>query len=155
MNGDSHRFTLDSNILIYSVDTVAGERHRLALEIVDRAGDRDCCLTLQAISEFFTVVTRKGIMPRADAAALAMAWLEIFSSTTASISAVRAALSAAVTGRASYWDALLLATAGEAGCTTVLSEDMAEGTQLLGVTISDPFAGAGIAPLARQLLGMT
>ena len=36
MNG-SDRFTLDTNLLVYSVDRRSGTRHRLAIEIVDQA----------------------------------------------------------------------------------------------------------------------
>ena len=45
MSADSERFTLDTNLLVYSVDATAGVRHLLAIEIVDRAIERDCCLT--------------------------------------------------------------------------------------------------------------
>ena len=62
----SPRFTLDSNLLIYSVDLDAGVRHQLAFRIVDKAPDTDCRLTLQSLSEFYAVVTRKRIMPAAD-----------------------------------------------------------------------------------------
>ena len=50
MSADSERFTLDTNLLVYSVDNMAGARHELAIEIVDRATERDCNLTLQALS---------------------------------------------------------------------------------------------------------
>ncbi|MBI3516675.1 MAG: hypothetical protein HY060_21810, partial [Proteobacteria bacterium] len=92
MSGGSGRFTLDTNILVYSVDNAAGAKHRLAIEIVDRAAERDCCLTLQALSEFYAAVTRKNIVPPAEAAAQASDWLEIFPCAAASPAAVRVAL---------------------------------------------------------------
>jgi predicted nucleic acid-binding protein len=61
---------------------------------------------------------------KADAAAQATDWLELFPCAAASNSAVRTALADAAAGRASYGDALLLATAGEAGCVAVLTEDL-------------------------------
>jgi hypothetical protein len=36
MSAESSRFTLDTNLLVYSVDSAAGARHHVALEIVDR-----------------------------------------------------------------------------------------------------------------------
>jgi len=42
MSDDSGRFTLDTNLLVYSVDRTAGIRHQLALEILNRAPDADC-----------------------------------------------------------------------------------------------------------------
>ena len=47
---------------------------------------------------------------------------------------------AAVSGRFSYWDALLLATLARAGCSVVLSEDMHDGAARCAV-VRDPFAG--------------
>ena len=110
---------------------------------------------LQAISEFFSAVTRKGIMPRDRAAAVAGDWLDVFPHATASAHAVRTALADAVAGRASYWDALLVATAAEAGCRLILTEDLADGTTLGGVAIHNPFAAAGgLTGRARALLGL-
>jgi predicted nucleic acid-binding protein len=74
----SPRFTLDTNLLVYSVDLDAGARHQLALRIVDKAPDMDCWLTLQSLSEFYAVVTRKRIMPVAEAAAQVKDWLSFF-----------------------------------------------------------------------------
>lgn len=110
----SPRFTLDANLLVYSVDLDAGARHQLALCIVDKAPEADCWLTLQSLSEFYAVVTRKRIMPAAEAAAQVNDWLSFFPLVAASANAVRAALTDAVAGHASYWDALLVATAAEA-----------------------------------------
>ncbi|HKO08125.1 MAG TPA: PIN domain-containing protein [Alphaproteobacteria bacterium] len=153
MSVTTERFTLDTNILIYSIDSAAGERHALAAEIVDRAAECECWLTLQALSEFYAAVTRKGLVPPADAAAQASDWLEIFPSAAASATALRTALGDATAGRASFWDALLLATAAEAGCTTILSEDMAGGTRIGGIAILNPFAARGLAEPVRRLLG--
>jgi predicted nucleic acid-binding protein len=155
MSVDGERFTLDTNLLVYSIDNAAGARHRVAREIVDRAVECDCWLTLQALGEFYVATTRKGMTPPAEAAAQVVDWLELFPTVAASAAAIRAALAAASVGRASYWDALLVATAAEAGCTIVLSEDMSDGTLLSGVTIHNPFAASGeLTGTARRLLGM-
>jgi predicted nucleic acid-binding protein len=61
-------------------------------------------------------------------------------------------LASASAGRASYWDALLVATAAGAGCTTILTEDMSDGTVLHGVRILNPFAGDGLTEAAEALL---
>ena len=107
---DSERFTLDTNILVYSVDRGAGSRHDLALAIVDRAVDAGCLLTFQAISEFYAAATRKSLMPPMRAAALAESWLLIFQCAPVSANAIRTAFADSLAARASYWDALLVAT---------------------------------------------
>ena len=155
MSADSERFTLDTNLLVYSVDATAGVRHELAIEIVDRATERDCCLTLQALSEFYAAVTRKGMVPPAEAAAQAENWLVAFPTAAASATAVRVALADAVAGRMSYWDALLVACAREAGCRVILTEDMTDGANLGGVLIHNPFSSSGgLGTLARRLLAL-
>ena len=143
MSVDSHRFTLDTNILVYALDGTAGIRHPLAQQIIQRAAHFDCFLTLQAVSEFYAVVTRKRLVNPQDAVAQAVDWLELFPCVATSATAVRAALADAAAGRASYWDALLAATAGEAGCLLMLTEDLGDGTELGGVRIHNPFGAAG------------
>ena len=64
-----------------------------------------------------------------------------------------AAMDAAAEGRFSYWDALLLATAAEAGCAAAISEDMAEGAALGSIRVVTAFAAdGGVNPAARALL---
>ncbi len=108
MSGE--RFTLDTNVLFYHVDTGAGQRHERAMQIVERAVATDCWLTLQSVSEFYAAVMRKGVVAPARAAAVANDWLEAFPSAAPSASAVRAALATAADGHASYWDARLVIT---------------------------------------------
>ena len=151
MSGE--RFSLDTNILVYALDAAAGAKHLLAAQIVDRAVDRDCLMTLQALSEFYAAVSRKGLVPKAEAAAQVEDWLLLFATLAPTPSAVRAALALGAAGRAAYWDALLAATAAEGGCTILLSEDMADGARLGAVTILNPFDGDRLAPGAAQLLG--
>ena len=147
-------FTLDTNILVYSIDESAGPRHDVAKVIIERAAVGLCWLTLQAISEFFFVVTRKGIMGRLEAAPIAGAMIDLFPTVAASATAVRAALATAASGRASYWDALLVHTAAEAGCTAILTEDLAGDTTLAGLRVINPFAGATLSDAAEALLAI-
>jgi predicted nucleic acid-binding protein len=146
-------FTLDTNILVYAVDGNAGGRHVIAREVMRGSVWRNCRLTLQSVSEFYAAVTRKQIISRRKAAAQANDYLSIFPTIPASTTAVGAALTLSVAGRASYWDALLIATAAEAGCTAILTEDLADGTDLLDVRIVNPFAGDRLSPGAEALLG--
>jgi predicted nucleic acid-binding protein len=147
-------FTLDTNILVYSVDRTAGPRHEMAKQIVRRAKLTPCCLTLQVISEFYAVISRKGMVPRPEAARLAEVMMDAFRTVALSPSAVRAALAAAAAGEASYWDALLVATAAEAGCTAILTEDLADGSLLLGVRVLNPFADDAHEAELEALLGL-
>jgi predicted nucleic acid-binding protein len=155
MSADNERFTLDTNLLVYAIDSAAGARHDAAGQIIQHAVRLDCWLTLQAVSEFYAAVTRKGIVQPSDAAAQAADWLDLFPCAATSEAAVRTALADAAAGRASYWDALLAATAGEAGCRLILTEDLADGADLSGVRIRNPFSpSGGLTDHARGLLGL-
>jgi predicted nucleic acid-binding protein len=145
-------FSIDTNILVYAMDIRAGQRHRLALHIIEQAVQLDCLLTLQSVSEFYAAVTRKQATPAPEALAQAEDWLILFRTISASAKAVRTALRSAASGQASYWDALLVATAAEAGCTTILTEDLPDGSQLHGVRILNPFGATALTPAAAALL---
>jgi predicted nucleic acid-binding protein len=150
MNGD--RFTLDTNILIYSVDASAGARHLLAVDIIERAFGLESCLTLQSVSEFFAACCRKRLVSQARAAGMARAWLDMFPTVCATQAAARVALDHVLAGRTSYWDGLLVATAEEAGCSAILTEALADGTMLGVVRVINPFGANGISEAADRLL---
>ena len=116
---------------------------------------RTSCLTLQSVSEFFAAITRKGVVSRKHAADMARAWLNMFPIVCASAEAAFAALGHAVAGRASYWDGLLIATAAEAGCSAIMTEDMADGAVLDGVRIINPFTSFGLSEAARRVLAVS
>jgi predicted nucleic acid-binding protein len=150
MSGE--RFTLDTNILIYSLDAADDRRRERAEQVIARALQCDCWLTLQSVSEFYAAVTRKRLVSRSTAAAQANDWLEMFSTVAPSANAIRSALTISVAERASYWDALLVATAAEAGCTSILTEDMGDGMSLYDVRILNPFTGDTMPTAVKQLL---
>ena len=139
-------------MLVYAMDGQAGRRQVTAARIIDLARQADCWLALQAISEFYAAVVRKRLVAAAAARDQALDWLTMFPTASASATAVRDALALAAAQRASYWDTLLLRTAAEAGCTVMLSEDLADGTTLAGVRIINPFAGHALSPDAEALL---
>jgi len=151
----AERYTIDTNVLFYAVDRSAGAKHDLAVEIVNRSVDRACVLTVQALAEFVASVTRKGRVSKADAVFQASGWLALFPVAAASPTALASALRAYDQGRLGIWDALLLATAREAGCAIALSEDMHDGGKLLGVAVRNPFGVGGLPDDLRALLGMT
>ena len=144
--------TLDSNILVYTAQ--AGDpRQTAALDLLGAAAGGPCVLSLQALGEFFFAATRKGLLTRPTAAAQVRRWLTVFPSpVAASPSAVVAAMDAAAEGRFAYWDALLLATAAEAGCVAAISENMADGAALGAIRVVRAFTDGGISAAARAVL---
>lgn len=133
------RVTIDTNVLVYAVDRSAGEKHAHAVWLLDAAVDWNCVLALQALNEFFAATTRKRMMPVADAVAQVEDWLRLFPIQTAGPGTLRRAMAAVREHRLSFWDAMLWATAREAGCTLLLSENFQHGRVLGGVRFHNPF----------------
>jgi len=148
----AERFTLDTNILIYAVDAREGRKRALAARIIAAAAGLDCPLALQVVGEFYAAATAKLKLTPRDAAARAAQLIAGFESFGYSIHAVRAALDEASKGRFSYWDGVLLAAAAEAGCTTIFSEDMADGARFGSIVVANPFRRNEILPHARAIL---
>jgi len=137
----AERFTLDTNVLVYSIDRDAGARHERAASLVDEAVELDCVLTLQSLGEFFSAVTRKGKMPVRDAADQVRDWQVLFPTIAAKANTLSQAIAAVTDHSLSFWDAMLWATAREAGVKVLLSEDFQHGRDLGGVRFRNPFAG--------------
>jgi predicted nucleic acid-binding protein len=150
----AERFTLDTNILLYAVDAREGRRREWATHIIEAAVGLDCPLALQVVGEFYAAATAKLKLDARDAAALAAQLIAGFDTFGYSVHAVRAALEEAPKSRFSYWDGVLLASAAEAGCTRIFSEDMADGARFGSIAVANPFRGDGLAPRAKAVLGL-
>ena len=146
------RFTLDSNLLVYAADTDPGERQKRARRLVERAASADCTLTLQALAEFFRVMTRKFQFSPSKVARTVNAWRDAFPICSADEFALVDAMDAVETHKLGLWDALIWATARRAGCRAVLSEDFQDGRELGGVIFINPLVPEP-SPMLEELLG--
>ncbi len=146
------RFSLDSNLLVYAVDFRDPAKQAMAEQLIRAAVLRDCKIGLQSIGEFYNASTKKKIIRPADAAREALTLMTIFLTFPATGKAHVVAAREAPAGRFSYWDAVLLASADEAGCTTILSEDMADGAKLGNITVRNPFGPKGLSAAATAAL---
>lgn len=133
------RLTFDSNVLLYAVDSLAGARHLAAADLLGRAVSVDCVLVLQSLGEFFSVATRRLGLTPAKAGTAVERWRAVFPVHAASEDTLVRAIDLVKGHGLSFWDAMLWATAKEAGCRFLLSEDLHDGQTLVGVTVIDPF----------------
>lgn len=133
------RFTLDTNILIYALDRDAGEKRAIAAALLEQAVMGNCVLTLQSLGEFFRAVTAKNKMPIQAAAEQVQDWQTLFPVQAASPATLVKAMGAVQSHGLSFWDAMLWASAKEAGCSVVVSEEFQHGQTLDGVRFHNPF----------------
>lgn len=131
---------IDTNILLYSVCPGGHERTKAekARDILRRD---DLALSVQVLQEFYvqaTRPTRTHPLSHADATALITLWLR-FHVVELSVPLMQAALRIKDRYQTSYWDAAILAAAGTAGCTELLSEDLNPGQSYNVVRVINPF----------------
>ncbi len=135
----AERYCLDTNILIYSIDSQAGNRHQNAMKLMQKMMLSDCVLTLQSLSEFFSASTRKGKMPKQEAIAQVGDWMTLFPVVNAVPTTLNMAMNAVQKHQFSFWDAMILETAVQAGVTLLYSEDMQHKQTWKGMVIENPF----------------
>ena len=128
----------DTNILIYAF--AADDRRSARAEALLFEGG---VIGVQVLNEFTNVARRKlgWDWPQVEAALAVIGELTgPARALTAEIhaSAVKVARSHTI----SFYDALIVAAATEAGCQLLLSEDLQHGRKLGGVTIRNPFLAA-------------
>jgi predicted nucleic acid-binding protein len=153
MSANPLRGTIDANVLVCMFDWRYPAKKEAAFFAFESLKECDCLLALQACGELYTALTKKLGRAPWEAAQVTRNILTSFHSFPASERAVDRALSEAMAGRFGYWDALLLASAHEAGCRFCLTEDMKDGEILGDVEVVHAFDSKGrISDRARQTL---
>jgi predicted nucleic acid-binding protein len=135
----AERSFLDSNVLIYTDDGSSPAKQRTAIQLIARCRrQRNGVVSLQVLEEYFSISTRKlGVD-----AAIARRKVELFSqlSTVAThVEDVLAAIDLHRLHQFSFWDALVIRSAQQAGCSRLYSEDLQHGRRIDGVDIVNPF----------------
>lgn len=146
--------TADTNLFVYLYDPADRLKQSAAQMVVDALAETACVVPLQLVGELQNVLRRKLKVPPATAAAVAREVLSSFDTFPASRRAAESALFELASGRLSYWDALMLASAREAGCKAMLTEDLQDGARLFGIEIVNPFGAHGPSARAAELLGL-
>ena len=133
------RTFFDTNVLIYTDDLSNFVKQKRALEVLNQHKlAKTGVLSLQVLQEYFVTVTRKyGVDP--GVARRKMELFATFDVVEPALSDVLAAVDLHRLRHLSYWDALIVHTAKQAGCLVVLSEDMQHGQVIDGVRIVNPF----------------
>jgi predicted nucleic acid-binding protein len=133
---------VDTNVLLYAYDGTAGIRNRQARQLLARLGrERDGAISIQVLQEFYVNATRKiasPITPRDARARIRL--LTHWHCHSPLPRDVLAATELAERYQLSFWDAMILRSASELGCSTLWTEDLTHGQELAGVRVANPFA---------------
>jgi predicted nucleic acid-binding protein len=135
---------VDSNILVYRHDRDEATKQRAAQQLLERLWKtRSGRVSDQVLHEFYVVATRKLAKPVPLATARAeVRQLETWRPIASSPALREAAFELEDRFSLSWWDALIVAAAMEAGCVTLLSEDLQDGLDVDGLLVRNPFAHA-------------
>lgn len=138
----SARVFVDTNVLVYVHDSTEPEKQALAYAWYRHLWQsRQGRLSVQVLNEYYHTVTRKlkpGRSPalaRKDVQAL-QAWKPI----PVQLATIERAWRLQDRYSLSYWDALIVASAGLGGCEILLSEDLQDGQSLEGLVVLNPFS---------------
>jgi predicted nucleic acid-binding protein len=136
---------LDTNVLVYLFDETDERKRRIATELVRRGvALGTACISFQVVQETLQVVTRK-LSPPATAVEAIRLLDDVLTPlwTVAPTPALyRRGLELQERYRLSFYDALVVAAALEAGCERLLTEDLQHGQRIERLTIEDPFVSA-------------
>jgi predicted nucleic acid-binding protein len=134
------RAFVDTNILIYAYDRDAGDKHRLASDLLRRLWmEGNGVLSTQVLQEFYVNATAKIAKPISLSKARAvisryLVW-QVEANTPESV--LRAS-EIQERHRLSFWDSLILAAATQAGAAILYTEDLNHGQVIEGVKVINP-----------------
>ncbi len=131
---------LDTNILIYAIDTVAREPRKceIAIDLLKR---RDCALSVQVLQEFYVQATRSsrpGAISHALATGFIRTWMR-FPVQDNTLALFQDALQIKAVSGFSFWDCSIIAAARAKNCLELMTEDLSHGREIAGVRIVNPF----------------
>jgi predicted nucleic acid-binding protein len=136
----SDKFFVDTNILVYAHDRSAGVKHQRARALVEQLWDSGKgALSTQVLQELCINLRRKAGNPLSvDEVRLLIrdfaAW-DVVTNTPASI---LRALDIETRYKISFWDALIIQAAEDAGASILYSEDLADGQRYGAIRVVNP-----------------
>lgn len=141
MNAEPARQFVDTNVLVYAHDVTAGDKHARAKQLVaDLWANGNGCLSIQVLQEFYVSVTRKVQRPLdPDIARQHVEDLGQWLVHSPTIGDVVKAIQLHQRAQLSFWDAMVLTSAGQLSCDVLWSEDLSEGQSVASVTVRSPF----------------
>jgi len=138
----SDKIFVDTNILIYAHDIDSGSKHDAAVKIITDLWEKaNGILSNQVLQEFYIVITRKIPKPTSlsEARSIIRNYLKWQIEENNSNSILRAS-EIQEKYNISFWDALIIAAAQQAGATKIITEDMNSGQTIESILIENPFS---------------
>lgn len=130
---------VDTNILVYAHDRSAAAKHETAVELLERLfEDGSGMLSTQVLAEFYAVVTKK-LKMKSEVAEASIDDLAGWMTHRPSHGDILKACALHRRYKVSWWDAMILNSAIETGCSILWSEDLTHGMKYGTLTVRNPF----------------
>jgi predicted nucleic acid-binding protein len=138
----SDRFFLDTNLFVYSFDHGAPHKARRARALIREAlQSHKGVVSYQVVQEFFNVALRRFARPMqtAEAEQYLAAVFRPLLAVPSSAALYAEALRLQGHGGLSWYDALIVAGAQQAGCAVLFSEGLQDGRKFGTLRVENPF----------------
>jgi len=133
------RSFFDTNVLVYADDKRAGKKQSRAIDLVaEHRHNGTGVVSLQVLQEYFVTVTRK-LNVDSPLARRKVEILSEFDVVAPEVADILAAIDLHRLHGFSFWDALVVRAAKQAGCRVLLSEDFQDGREIDGIQVLNPF----------------
>lgn len=142
---------VDTNVLVYAYDADAGAKHQAARSHLEALWRNESGrMSTQVLQEFYVTVTRKVSRPlprrtARDVIATYRAWPV----HRPDVDDIVAASELEERHQLSFWDSLIIVSAGRSGAGSLLTEDLQDGQTFEGLEIVNPFRDATDAHSTR------
>ncbi len=130
---------LDTNIVVYAVDTTRGAAHKrqIARKILRQGGFG---ISTQVLQEFYVTAIKK--LKRPLSPSTAARWVDQLTRAeliTLDVSMVKLGIVYSSRYQISYWDGAIIAAAEALGASKLYSEDLSDGQSYGSVKVVNPF----------------
>ena len=139
MNAESF---IDTNIFVYQLERLDARKTDIADGLIEHGIEtQTACISFQVIQECINTAIRKAEVPLTEDE-LRKYLVDVLAPlyrVQPDIRLYQKSLEIRFRYRFGFYDALIVAAAVEAGCKTLYTEDLTDGQQVEGVTITNPF----------------
>jgi predicted nucleic acid-binding protein len=133
------RISLDTNLLVYAVDTGAGDKHERAREVLRLAAQLDAVLTQQVVGEFLNVSRKMRHLNQRRLRRIAAGLCATFPIVATPKEALFDAFDRAARSGLQFWDSVIVTVCLENAVRLLISEDFQDGLVIDGLTVLNPF----------------
>lgn len=134
---------IDTNILVYAYDSVAGSKHSTAKELLKKAWEEAAIISLQNLCDFFVVITKKVEKPVSIKQAkdiiediiCSKEWAIIDRTSETIINTLELTRGTNV----HFWDEVIAATMLEFGVKVIITENVKDFSKIKQIKVINPF----------------